>query len=44
MWKLKQGEELNEWLIKPFCILPGELMAELTVISMSYPGPIKVAV
>ena len=31
MWGLKWDWELNEWLTKPFCTLPGELK----VISMS---------
>ena len=31
---------LNIWLTKPFCTLPGELTWELTVISMGDPGPI----
>ena len=34
-WELKGAQELSEWLTKPFCTLPGELMGELTVISMS---------
>ena len=39
MWELKWDRKFNEWL-QPFCTLPGELMSELTVISMSDPGPV----
>ena len=44
MWELKRDQELNEWLTKPFCTLTSELMMELTVISMSDPGLVLVAV
>ena len=37
----KWDRELNQWLTKPFCTLPGEHMGELTVISMSDPIPFK---
>ena len=44
MWELKLDQELNKWLTKPFCTLTGELMGDLTVISVSVPGPVLVAV
>ena len=41
MWELKWDWELSEWLTRPFCTLPGELMGELTVIFLSDPDPFK---
>ena len=35
MWELKREQDLDEWLTKPFCALPGELMEKFTVISLS---------
>ena len=38
VWELKWDQELSKRITEPFCTLLGELMGELTVISMSGPG------